>query len=55
LILNDYFSNNKSNIDAKGNDIPDTYFAALAIESNCVWISMDKGFKRFQGLEWRSL
>jgi hypothetical protein len=42
-------------IDAKGNDIPDTYFAALAIESNCVWVSMDKDFKRFQGLEWRSL
>lgn len=42
-------------IDAKGNDIPDAYFAALAIESECRWISMDKGFKRFSGLEWQSL
>jgi toxin-antitoxin system PIN domain toxin len=42
-------------INAKGNDIPDTYFAALAIENNCVWISMDKGFKRFPQLQWRTL
>ncbi|MGR8933269.1 MAG: TA system VapC family ribonuclease toxin [Gammaproteobacteria bacterium] len=42
-------------IDAKGNDIPDAYFAALAIEFDCFWISMDKGFKRFPSLRWQTL
>lgn len=42
-------------IEAKGNDIPDAYFAALAIESDCRWISMDEGFKRFSNLEWQAL
>jgi toxin-antitoxin system PIN domain toxin len=40
-------------IDAKGNDIPDAYHAALAMEWNCVWVTTDKGFKRFKGLKAR--
>jgi toxin-antitoxin system PIN domain toxin len=40
-------------IDAKGNDIPDAYHAALAMEWNCVWVTTDKGFKRFKGLKVR--
>jgi len=40
-------------IGAMGNDIPDAYFAALAIESNCTWVSSDKGFSRFPNLRWR--
>jgi toxin-antitoxin system PIN domain toxin len=40
-------------INAKGNDIPDAYHAALAMEWGCVWITTDKGFKRFEGLKSR--
>jgi uncharacterized protein len=38
-------------IDAKGNDIPDAYHAALAMEWNCEWVTTDKGFKRFKSLK----
>jgi len=41
-------------INAYGNDIPDAYFAALAIESDCEWITTDRGFARFSGLKWRN-
>jgi toxin-antitoxin system PIN domain toxin len=41
-------------IEAKGNDLPDAYHAALALEWNCEWVTMDKGFKRFKGLKFRS-
>jgi toxin-antitoxin system PIN domain toxin len=40
-------------IGAKGNDIPDAYYAALALEWNCTWVTTDKGFKRFKGLTVR--
>lgn len=36
-----------------GNLIPDAYFAALAIESGCEWITTDKDYGRFPGLNWR--
>jgi hypothetical protein len=39
---------------AKGNLIPDAYLAALAIESGCEWITFDRGFARFPGLQWRA-
>jgi toxin-antitoxin system PIN domain toxin len=38
-------------INAKGNDIPDAYHAALAMEWGCLWVTTDKGFKRFEGLK----
>jgi uncharacterized protein len=38
---------------AKGNLVPDAYHAALAIETGCEWISLDRGFSRFPGLRWR--
>ncbi len=38
---------------AKGNRVPDAYFAALAIESGCEWVTADRGFARFPGLRWR--
>jgi uncharacterized protein len=41
-------------IEAKGNDIPDAYHAALALEWNCEWVTMDKGFKRFKGLKYKT-
>ena len=37
----------------KGNLVPDAYFAALAIEWGCEWISTDRDFTRFKGLNWR--
>lgn len=40
-------------INATGNDIPDVYHAALAMEWNCEWVTADKGFKRFKGLKVR--
>ena len=37
----------------KGNLVSDAYFAALAIESGCEWITTDRDFRRFPGLRWR--
>lgn len=33
--------------------ISDAYFAALAIEHGCEWVTADKHFRRFPGLRWR--
>ena len=38
---------------AKGNLVPDAYFAALAIESGSEWITTDRDYARFPGLRWR--
>ncbi len=38
---------------ATGNLIPDAWFAALAIEHGCEWITLDRDFARFSGLRWR--
>jgi toxin-antitoxin system PIN domain toxin len=38
---------------ASGNLVQDAWFAALAIESGCEWISTDRDFARFEGLHWR--
>jgi len=37
----------------KGNLVPDAWFAALAIESGCEWITTDRDYARFTGLRWR--
>ena len=37
----------------KGNLISDAYFAALAIESGNIWVTTDRDYIRFPGLEWR--
>lgn len=39
--------------DVKGNLIPDAFLAALAIESGSEWITTDRDFSRFAGLNWR--
>ena len=39
--------------DARGNLIPDAWFAAIAIESGSQWITLDRDFARFPGLNWR--
>jgi toxin-antitoxin system PIN domain toxin len=40
--------------DARGNLVPDAWFAALAIESGCEWITLDRDYARFPGLHWRA-
>ena len=37
----------------RGNLVPDTWFAALAIESGSEWISTDGDYARFPALKWR--
>lgn len=39
-------------IGARGNDVPDAYLAALAIESGSELVTADRGFGRFPGLRW---
>ena len=38
---------------ARGNLVPEAYFAALAIEPGSEWITMDGDYARFPGLRWR--
>jgi hypothetical protein len=40
---------------ASGNLVQDAWFAAIAIESGCEWITTDGDFARFPGLRWRRL
>ncbi|PYY22410.1 MAG: hypothetical protein DMG62_13770 [Acidobacteria bacterium] len=39
--------------DARGNLVADAWYAALAIESGCEWITLDRDYARFEGLRWR--
>jgi toxin-antitoxin system PIN domain toxin len=38
---------------ASGNLVQDAWFAALAVESGCEWLTTDGDFARFPGLRWR--
>lgn len=38
---------------ATGNLVQDAWFAALAIESGCEWITVDRDYARFAALKWR--
>lgn len=37
-----------------GRRVTDAWYAALAIESGCEWITLDRDFARFPGLRWRT-
>jgi toxin-antitoxin system PIN domain toxin len=39
---------------ANGNLVQDAWNAALAIEAGCEWITTDRDYARFRGLNWRS-
>jgi len=39
--------------DTRGPRITDAWFAALAIEHGCTWITHDRDYARFPGLDWR--
>lgn len=41
--------------DLRGEIISDAWFAALAIEHHCIWVTLDKDFARFKGLRWSFL
>jgi len=37
----------------KGVHVTDAWYAALAIEHGCTWITYDRDFARFPGLDWK--
>ena len=37
---------------ASGSLLSDAYHAAVAIEHNCEWVTLDRDFARFPGLRW---
>jgi toxin-antitoxin system PIN domain toxin len=40
--------------DTRGPRVTDAWFAALAIEWGCEWITLDRDYARFPGLNWRA-
>jgi uncharacterized protein len=38
----------------RGPRVTDAWFAALAIERACTWITFDRDYARFPGLDWRA-
>lgn len=40
-------------LQATGNLVQGAWFAALAIEAGCEWITTDRDYSRFPGLRWR--
>jgi uncharacterized protein len=39
--------------DTSGARVTDAWYAALAIEWGCEWITLDRDYSRFPGLRWR--
>jgi hypothetical protein len=39
-------------VGARGNDVPDAYHAAVAVENGATWYSADRSFARFRTLRW---
>ncbi len=39
--------------DTRGARVTDAWFAALAIEWGCEWITLDRDYARFPGLKWQ--
>lgn len=42
-------------LDVTGNRIPDAYHAALAMEHDCEWVTLDRGFSVYPDLEFVNL
>ena len=40
--------------DTRGRRVSDGWYAALAIEWGCEWITLDRDYARFPGLKWRA-
>ena len=47
------FSRLCKDADARGNLVPDAWYAALAVESGCEWVTLDRDYARFSALKWR--
>ncbi len=39
--------------EVRGAQVTDAWYAALAIEQGCVWVTADRDFARYPGLLWR--
>jgi toxin-antitoxin system PIN domain toxin len=39
--------------DTRGSRVTDAWYAALAIEWGCEWITLDRDYARFPGLKWQ--
>jgi hypothetical protein len=39
-------------LEARGNKVPDAFLAALAMEQGATWVSADRGFAGYPGLRW---
>jgi predicted nucleic acid-binding protein len=50
----DIFESLCQGANARGNLVQDAWFAALAIEAGCEWITLDRDYARFDGLRWRA-
>jgi uncharacterized protein len=48
----DIFKRLCTEADIRGRHVTDAWFAALAIEWGCEWITMDRDYARFPGLKW---
>ncbi|MFN0022839.1 MAG: type II toxin-antitoxin system VapC family toxin [Parvularculaceae bacterium] len=40
--------------ETRGKRVTDAWFAALAIEHGCEWVTLDRDYARFPGLRWRT-
>jgi uncharacterized protein len=40
--------------ETRGSRVTDAWFAALAIEWGCEWVTFDRDFARFPGLKWQA-
>ena len=49
----DIFKRLCAETDTRGAMITDAWYAALAIEWGCEWITLDRDYARFPGLRWR--
>ena len=50
--MRDRFLKLAEELKAAGNDVPDCFLAAIALDSGCALVSADEGFARFPGLRW---
>ena len=48
----DIFKRLCAEADIRGPRVTDAWYAALAIEWGCEWVTMDRDFARFPGLKW---
>jgi uncharacterized protein len=48
----DIFGRLCAETNTRGPDVTDAWYAALAIEWGCEWVTLDRDFARFPGLRW---